>query len=62
MRPVFFRIWGALIGRTRRKRHIFRTSQTNNHIFDIDTLFLVPIQYLGHIDAHDFGWKTLRWL
>ena len=67
MRPVFFRIWGALIhvGRTRRKKGIFSTallkntflttfltSQSNYHTLDVDKLFLVAIQCLGHPDVH----------
>ena len=30
----------------------FLTSQSNNHTLDTDTLFLVPIQCLGHTDVH----------
>ena len=65
MRPVFFKTWGALIGRTCQKKRYFPlfcknntylptflTSQSNNHTLDIDTLFLVSIQCLCHTDVY----------
>ena len=65
MRPVFFRIWGALISRTRQNKFqnaflpSFLTSQSNNHTLDIDTLFLVPIQCLGHTDVYKISVEKL---